>query len=856
MSTTTDESSSANVEMKQEDSSRIDVAAAFILNNSNNNETPTPTPTCTDGDDQPETTADAAPTNGESSSGNKNDGNANHLHQKPTGDSSRKAVAEKDHSETKDAASTAVAIDRTWDHSHRRVIIDGVFRYDDAKTCRKMMEKWAADIKSKEGPGAALEVEKVRKPPKGHFVVVTVKEECMVQLLIDYINKNGIENKRGRKLIARLATDNDDDGDGDERNKRKHRDDDDGYTKAAADRSSNVSSKRQNIDQTAREARRPVTEDEIRDKVTPLWRLSPQEQLDSKQKDMAKRSAMKIVQEVKARFRMLEKEARRDGRAKTPIYDWISRKRCIEVDRVVAVPTPLRNKSEFNFGYRYLFESAEAEEKKNATMEQEEKTKEAVDTAAETTTASRKVPAVGFMATGWAGGVSKPHCCANIPPEVCAIVDLVDEFLLKSPLPPYDTKSHTGFWRTLTVRTSRRTAECMIVVMHAPVSGGIGDAPSTFSQHDVDQDKARLVSVLTQSTFAVPDIPDQAPLKVTSIFFQEFDGVSSPTPDHPVQHAYGNMYLQERVNKCTFQISPGAFFQVNTQGAEILYQLVVGKVREVSKDPSDTLLFDVCCGTGTIGLTCMKDGVVGRVVGIDISEPAIADAKRNANLNGFGDAEDDSSGTRFVAARAEHVMMKEIGRAKNTKTNKFVAVVDPARDGLHTDVIKALRGNERIERIVYVSCNPTGSLIKDAALLCAPSTKRYSGTAFRVESAIPVDMFPLTTHCELIMTFDRVKESDIKGGGGGRPGNSAPGKPQTPPQDDSKPASINEAQESPTAQDDSKLASTNEAQEKLGSMVVQPPSTQNEQPIFFSSVHQDNKGQHENEPSSRQPDEE
>lgn len=653
MSNMNDESK--NVEMKQESEIIKDLI----------NGTPTTSP-----DDQ----QNDAPRTKESSG---NDGNTS---QQELGDSA-KAVA--DTAKADDAADDA--LDRTWDHSNRRVIVDGVYRYDDAKTCCKMMDKWATDLKSKKG--AHLEVVKVRKPPKGHFMIVTVGEESMVQLLIDYINNNGIQNKRGRKLIARLATDNDDDGDD---RKRKHHDDTNSEETAKDSnhhRNNTNNNKRQNIDQTARDARRPVTEDEIRDKITPLWRLSPEEQLITKQKEMAKRCAMKIVQEIKARFRLLEKETRRDGRERTPIYNWISHQRCIEVDGVISVPTPLRNKSEFNFGYRYLFDAPPIDA---TSSSMEEKTEEA-DTTTETVIL--KVPAVGFMATGWAGGVSKPHCCANIPPEVFSIVDVVDEFLLNSPLSPYDTKTHKGFWRTLTVRTSRRTAECMIVIMHAPVSGGIGDA-SDFSQQDVDNDKTRLVSVLTQSSFVVPDVPDQAPLKVTSIFFQEFDGVSSPSPDHPVQHVYGNMSLQERVGKCSFQISPGAFFQVNTQGAEILYQLVVDKVREVSKDPNDTLLFDVCCGTGTIGLTCMKEGVVGKVVGIDISEPAIANAKKNAKLNGFGDGEDESSCTRFVAARAEHVMMKEIGRAKNSKKHKFVAVVDPARDGLHTDVIKALRGNE------------------------------------------------------------------------------------------------------------------------------------------------------------------
>jgi len=67
---------------------------------------------------------------------------------------------------------------------------------------------------------------------------------------------------------------------------------------------------------------------------------------------------------------------------------------------------------------------------------------------------------------------------------------------------------------------------------------------------------------------------------------------------------------------CNLSFTPFPHFaQVNTEGAELLYQLAVDKVREVSADPAKTLLFDVCCGTGTIGLTMMKEGVVGAVVG-------------------------------------------------------------------------------------------------------------------------------------------------------------------------------------------------------------------------------------------------
>lgn len=288
---------------------------------------------------------------------------------------------------------------------------------------------------------------------------------------------------------------------------------------------------------------------------------------------------------------------------KIELYSWLDRKRCIDMAPIVSAPTPLRNKSEFTFGYRYLFDETrkkeESEKKegeggpeklevpedgdasKDEVMKESDGLKEEVSKEGETKDgdASKdesvkdsgplkrnapkegessseevapkepaKVPAVGFMVTGWAGGVSRPHCCENIPPEVCTIVEIVDEFLATSPLPPYDVKSHQGFWRTLTIRSSRRTQECMIIIMHTPAEGGIGDKQVEGSDHKehFEKERARLVSVLTEAELP---IPDQAPLKVTSIFFQEFDGLSHPGPEHPVQVSCGRQRLFPTIDR-------------------------------------------------------------------------------------------------------------------------------------------------------------------------------------------------------------------------------------------------------------------------------------------------------------------
>jgi SAM-dependent methyltransferases related to tRNA (uracil-5-)-methyltransferase len=522
------------------------------------------------------------------------------------------------------------------------------------------------------------------------------------------------------------------------------------------------------------------TQDEVRDKLTPYWKMTYEEQLDTKTKMMVNKCFQRIIGEIKKKFQVLQREMKRGNggqKAIDPLYKWAKRKNAINMSPILGAPKRVkyRNKCELTFGYRHNYE---LDENGMPKLDESAAQSASVDGGSEeghNAGAPKyiiiKTPAVGFMAGGWAGGVSDPHCLANIPDVVCGVADVLNEFLKTSPIPPYNAMNHRGVWRSVTIRSSERTKQCMVIIMHAPPSGGAGkreDGSDDYSEH-FEGEKQRLIQMLTESHLPKPmrsypgheqhmELDESSENKVTSLFFQEFEGLSNPPPQHPVQHLFGKKCIEEKLLQCEFQISPGAFFQVTTEGAEQLYKVVVEKVKEVTQNPKDTLLFDVCCGTGTIGITCMKEGAVGKVIGIDVSEPAIKDAIENAERNGYSGSDDV---TRFVASRAELVMQSE---TQNVDSNTpMVAVVDPARDGLHQDVIKSLRNQSSLQRIVYVSCNPTGSLIKDATLLCTPCTKKYRGLPFKITSAQPVDMFPLTDHCEMVMVFDRMSQQECDG---------------------------------------------------------------------------------------------
>ncbi|RLN55884.1 hypothetical protein BBP00_00008284 [Phytophthora kernoviae] len=373
---------------------------------------------------------------------------------------------------------------------------------------------------------------------------------------------------------------------------------------------------------------------------------------------------------------------------------------CCPMDSIHASPVTegYRNKCEFSFGF-------DAEDK----------------------------PCVGFRLGLFREGsvvVNKPSECINVSKEMKAVCAVMQDILETSDVPVYNVTTKSGVWRVLTVRQSVNTSDLMVMMQVNPAGK---------TQEERDAVKDLVVKRLTDANCS---------FKVTSIYMQEYDGLSAPSDNDPVTHVYGGTKLEEHLLGMRFSVSPNAFFQVNTRGAEELYSLV----KHHAKADEHTLLYDVCCGTGTIGI-CASKGV-GKVVGIEICKPATDDAAVNAKLNNV-------ENVTFVNSKAEDVM-KDLLRKKREDhekhLNRVVAIVDPPRAGLHHQVLRALRSCPPVERIVYVSCNPMNSLVRDAVTLCGPSTKALQGQAFEPVHAAPVDMFPHTPHCEMIIVFDRVKD--------------------------------------------------------------------------------------------------
>ncbi|XP_077977494.1 tRNA (uracil-5-)-methyltransferase homolog B-like [Glandiceps talaboti] len=227
---------------------------------------------------------------------------------------------------------------------------------------------------------------------------------------------------------------------------------------------------------------------------------------------------------------------------------------------------------------------------------------------------------------------------------------------------------------------------------------------------------------------------------LTSLYIQESTNTRQTNEEAKYELLYGEPYIYERLLDLKFRISPDSFFQINTLAAEILYCTV----KELCQVDCNTTLLDVCCGTGTIGII-MADSVK-QVVGVEMINQAVEDARINSALNNIHNAE-------FITGKAEKVIPQLMSTLEDE--NHVVAVVNPSRAGLHPKVIRTLRNCEFIRHLVYVSCKPDGQSMRNFTELCCPPVKKLTGTPFTPIKAIPVDMFPHTDHCELVILFER-----------------------------------------------------------------------------------------------------
>ncbi|CAK9815335.1 tRNA (uracil-5-)-methyltransferase homolog A [Anthophora plagiata] len=331
---------------------------------------------------------------------------------------------------------------------------------------------------------------------------------------------------------------------------------------------------------------------------------------------------------------------------------------------------------------------------------------------------------IGFRLSSYAAGstaVGPIDNLCHIPKKMKVVAKVLEEFMESTELKPFHPVDHSGYWRQVTVRTTLSDDLMVIVGMH----------PQDLSGERLEELKLQLKAFFENGK--------GAEARVTSLYFQVMNKKSADENGDNFHHVSGTKYIEETLLGMKFQVSPQAFFQVNTLGAQVLYKAAI----DLAKPTADTALLDICCGTGTIGLAFSKH--CGEVFGLEVVENAIKDAKENVVANNISNCE-------FFVGKAEDILSPVIRR---TTKPDIIAVVDPPRAGLHQRALLTLRKANKLRRLVYISCDPKAAA-KNLVDFARPPSKQYVGEPLVPVKAVAVDMFPHTKHCELVLCLERL----------------------------------------------------------------------------------------------------
>ncbi len=200
---------------------------------------------------------------------------------------------------------------------------------------------------------------------------------------------------------------------------------------------------------------------------------------------------------------------------------------------------------------------------------------------------------------------------------------------------------------------------------------------------------------------------------------------------------YGPGFILDTLCNLSFRISSHSFYQVNATQTEVLYRSAINFAQLTGSE----VVLDAYCGTGTIGLVAAAglpenpQACAKRVIGMDVVEDAIVDARNNALHNGIENAQ-------FFAEDASEFM----NRLASNEETIDVLLMDPPRAGSTETFLEAAAAMNP-KRIVYISCNPK-TQVRDAEYLA------HKGYVIKRIQA--VDMFPHTNHVESIILMEKI----------------------------------------------------------------------------------------------------
>lgn len=299
-----------------------------------------------------------------------------------------------------------------------------------------------------------------------------------------------------------------------------------------------------------------------------------------------------------------------------------------------------------------------------------------------------------------------PYTKCSLQPIIFSnIVDFIIDYVNKNGILPYDEFSNTGELRHIYIRQGYHSKEIMVCLV---------------CKIDISKKLKSLIKSIIENFKEISTIVLNINSKNTNVILGEKNIT-----------LYGKGYISDTMCGNLVDLSPMAFYQVNTPQAERLYSIAKDFV-QVSKNG---ILLDLYCGTGTIGLSMAKD--VKKLVGVDIVKQSIENARVNAIQNGINNAQFFCGDAGVIASQL----------AKDGLSPDIITI-DPARKGCDNLAINTIVSMNP-KRLVMISCNPATA---------SRDCKIFETLGYKVQKIQPVDMFPCTAHVECVVLMSRVEK--------------------------------------------------------------------------------------------------
>ncbi len=308
---------------------------------------------------------------------------------------------------------------------------------------------------------------------------------------------------------------------------------------------------------------------------------------------------------------------------------------------------------------------------------------------------------LGMHTKGRSFSIVTVEDCRIVDVDFREILKLVLNYFKKLKLPHYNVMEREGYLRNLVIRKAKNTGEILVnIVTTSKIDFDLGEITNMLKELKCDG-------------------------VITGIIHTFNDSLSDIVQSDKTVTLYGRAYVMEKILDLKFKINPFAFFQTNSKGAERLYSIV----RDFLGNSESKVVFDLYCGTGTIGQIVAAKAK--KVLGIELIEEAVAAANENAKINGLDNCE-------FIAGDIAKVI-------KEVKDKPDSIILDPPRVGVHPTALDYVIKFDA-KHIVYVSCNPK-SLVVDL--------RELINRGYKVKKVVLMDMFPHTPHIETVVQLTK-----------------------------------------------------------------------------------------------------